>query len=324
MLKRFHRRGAAGALITSILIANPVFSQPAASADKDAFSEVTQRRTAFIKTTTEANCPYAPEAVTGSGTSRPFLPQAAVVAAATVVAKAAYSGIKDLLKELEDDKTATYIASGPVDLVDKSCISIVRGEVTTEDLSLDTTKYGGIDVGRFNKTLGLAAGPDFLLQLNIAEADKLQVSSKAKDGTTVTEELSQFVIKPRYFLFGKSASKRAANNEKEIGLVLVLRATPSSATTKEDLEKDATFVVPFDLGKVKPKTFLATYDMFPGEEVTLRVKSGTKLNGYAVVTESDDASKVLKLISSAYSDSGDEIKAALVEALKDALGGDKE
>ncbi|MBE69216.1 MAG: hypothetical protein CMO07_00335 [Thalassospira sp.] len=309
---------------------------------------------------------------TGKGPA-PFIETAIAGAVLTsVVGNVIDLGVEKI-REFNEEKTTRYIARGVGELGDGKCITILRAQLSTNsDLSKDDVKDFKLDLETLKK-IKVSAVPEFAVELKMKDVSKsvqgkkatsilgpikspvevettaVTVQLTADDGqqrtvsgqrtvsTQRTVSIKKIGVETNYVLFRKSAAKTYPYNEKEVGIVLVLRSSPTDKDTQDDVVKGAEFVLPLDFGKLKPGQYYNDPALFPEAAMVLDMKhietKNTKIkitdsadgstiaedeyeddteyqkkfNAYALVVEAEDKSKVLEVIASALEDSKETI-----------------
>ena len=264
------------------------------------------------------------------------------------------SAIRDYLDRIEKEKSAAYIASGAGSISKFSkgsdtfsfCIVVARGMVgptptreegkperesaddkksrdTRNEKKLASEVQGKIRMGDL-KQVGLADTPAFYLELAATVTKRKDVKAKANGAPSPVADL---VLMPGYFQFARTAAKRGTDDEKSIGMVLVLRTTPAAeGADKTGAATGADAVFPLLLGKYKPgievvgpKGEKLQHPFSNLERTTPLLAIPDGLNSYASVTEASDPDKVLALISKTLEGKAKSLEEALSNAIKEAI-----
>jgi hypothetical protein len=289
-----------------------------------AISPIHARQAAAVRI--QATCPVAGGTRATTSDERRLSPSLAPVLAAALVPIAvdfAVSAVRDYLARVESERTASYTASGAGSLPSGGgvCLVVTRGRLGSPDA--DRPQSQGEVTATAMNGVGLAGTPDFYMEARLV----------VRPRPGATPPVNDLVLQPQYLQFARTAARRGRDEEKTLGMVLILRQDPlPGAATSTTAATGANAVFPLNFGTLRPGTEIvpASYtpvgsDMAPTHpladlERSTPLGSGVaRVNAYAFVTETAEPERVLTLLNAALERGDESLQAALTKAIQDAI-----
>lgn len=289
-----------------------------------AISPVQARQAAAVRIL--ATCPIAGGAQAGTAGTPELAPSFVPVLAGALVPIAvdfAVSAVRDYLARVESERTASYTASGSGALPSGGgvCLVVTRGRLGSPDA--DRPQMQGAVTSRAMNQVGLAGTPDFYMEARLV----------VRPRPGATPPVNDLVLQPQYLQFARTAARRGRDEEKALGMVLILRQDPlPGAATSTTAATGANAVFPLNFGTLRPGTEIvpASYtpvgsDMDPAHPLadlqrSTPLGSGVaRVNAYAFVTETAEPERVLTLLNAALERGDESLQAALTKAIQDAI-----
>lgn len=276
----------------------------------------TPRVSAFVAVT-DQGCPVTGKVGPAAGEEPAVAPVVGVLigALAPIAADFVVGLVSAELERAQNDLNGQWVATGPVELVDGSCLVIVRGPLGD---SKNYTDHEGSKIEKAKaETLGLAGSPAFYLEAAITQ-----------DGA----QKGRFVFQTRFVEYANTAAVNPGNGEKEVAIVLALRQTPlATDASEESIKEGADAVIPLSLGRLevghsfgegaqryRDQARVISLTNSKGEPVT------GKVNAVALVSESEDPNVALKVLAKAFEDNKDGLKEAIIDIVNSAAGSSDE
>jgi hypothetical protein len=272
------------------------------------------------------SCPIA-----GGAPSPTTVPGAASIAAAPAIAAAlvpvavdfAVSAVRDYLARVESERTASYTASGSGALPASgaACLVVTRGRLGVA--AADRPPSQGTMSAAAMGQAGLAGTPDFYMEARLVVRPRPGASPPMND----------LVLQPQYVQFARTAARRGRDEDKAVGMVLVLRQDPlPGAATSTSAATGANAVFPLNFGTLRPGTEILPTTFTPvGSEMdtahpladlqrSTPVAAGvSRVNAYAFITETAEPDRVLALLNGALERNEASLQTALTKAIQDAI-----
>lgn len=244
--------------------------------------------------------------------------------------------VGDAVTRMQEERSAVWRAAGLGSLPrrDAGCLVVVRGRVGSlptqgsvppawANLPTASALPGELLATR----LGLVAPPDFYMEARLGVVQ----GRAAVRGHAATP--TQLTLRPQVLHYARTASLRDRTGEKNVVMVVALRAAPTDATTRPAVVEGATGVFVMDFGKIEPGVEIRAQatDMAASpptlshpfanlaQTVTLPAGTAANLNMVALVAETAEPNRALAFLADALKEKGPALETALVNAIQDAV-----
>ncbi|NGM18691.1 hypothetical protein G3576_01610 [Roseomonas stagni] len=244
--------------------------------------------------------------------------------------------ISDTVARIQEERSALWRAGGLGTLPsnDGGCLVVMRGRVG----SLPTPgsvppawarlpETSALPAATLATRLGFLAPPDFYMEARLA-VEQGQAAVRGRPATP-----TQLTLRPQVLHFARTAAQRDRDGEKNVVMVVALRAAPTDAATRPGVVDGASGVFVLDFGRIEPGTEILPRreDMaaspptlshpFANLAQTITLPAGTapRTNMVALVAETAEPNRALAFLAEALKENGPTLETTLVKVIQDAL-----